>query len=85
MKKWWQLWKKERPRQQREPRILQIPDEHLRCIYELADAYNSAPANANKLARHKLWEAIAKIHPEVTTGAWRIHLESLSIDVVEIV
>ena len=83
MKKWWQIWKKEEPK--REPRILQIPKEHLEDIYTLADAYNSAPAKADKLARHKLWKAIAKIRTEVTTGAWRLNLKSLSIEVVEII
>lgn len=83
MKKWWQLWKKEEPT--RVPRRLPIPEEHLRRIYELADAYNSAPANADKLAWHVLWKAIAKIYPEVAYGAWRLDLKALWIDVVEIV
>lgn len=85
MKKWWQFWKKEQPIPTREPKRLPIPEEHLERIFVLSDAYSSAPANADRLARHQLWKTVANIHPEVKTGKWHLSHKTFGIDVVETV
>jgi hypothetical protein len=72
------FWKKSKP----EPRVFEIPEDHVRRVRELDDAYQKA--EFDRAAHYDLWAYIAGLIPEVNKGSWHLDFgNALKVRVVE--